>query len=230
MLTKLSVPSTSIAVPPGFDPQAVPIQSNCAGEKAIANSQLQPDQLRQRFIAPPPWTPEITDENRHVFGVFFWFLMPLGPGGVVLYRLADMAAERWGKHVPNSLHLEAAARHFFYVLDWVPARLTAMSFALAGNFEDTIYAWRYLTHKWADELSAVILAAGSGALGVRLGEPLREPDSEEALRMAEAGEAPIYDVGLEPSERTLRSAIGLVWRVIIALMILLAMLTIAVWL
>ena len=66
MLTKLSVPSTSIAVPPGFDPQAVPIQSICAGEKAIANSQLQPDQLRQRFIAPPPWTPEITDENRHV--------------------------------------------------------------------------------------------------------------------------------------------------------------------
>ena len=173
----------------------------------------------------------IIGSHRHVFGVFFWFLIPLGPGGVVLYRLADMAAERWAKTgAPNSHNLDAAARHFFYVLDWVPARLTAMSFALAGNFEDTIYAWRYLTHKWADELSAVILAAGSGALGVRLGEPLREPDSEEALRMAEAGEAPIYDVGLEPSERTLRSAIGLVWRVIIALMILLAMLTIAVWL
>ena len=76
----------------------------------------------------------------------------------------------------------------------------------------------------------VILAAGSGALGVRLGEPMSEPDSDEALRMAEAGEPVVYEVGLEPTERTMRSAVGLVWRLVIAWMALLLMLTIALWL
>jgi adenosylcobinamide-phosphate synthase len=126
--------------------------------------------------------------------------------------------------------LGEAARHFFYVLDWIPARVTAMGFAIVGNFEDSVYAWRNLTSKWSDPLDAVLLASGSGALGVRLGEPLREPSSSEALARAEAGELPIYEIGVEPSERTMRSAIGLVWRAVIAWMALLLMLTIALWL
>jgi adenosylcobinamide-phosphate synthase len=105
-----------------------------------------------------------------------------------------------------------------------------MGFAIVGNFEGAIYSWRYLSGKWSDSLSAVILASGSGALGVRLGEPMSEPDSSEALRMAEAGEPVIYEVGLEPTERTMRSAIGLVWRLVIVWMALLIMLTIALWL
>jgi adenosylcobinamide-phosphate synthase len=170
----------------------------------------------------------IIGSHRHVFGVLFWFMMPMGPAGVVLYRLADIAAQRWS--VRGDFNLSEAARHFFYVLDWIPSRITAMGFAIVGNFEGAVYAWRYLTQKWADSLSAVILAAGGGALGVRLGEPLSEPGSDEALRMAEAGEPLIYEVGLEPTERTMRSAVGLVWRLVIAWMALLLMLTIALWL
>jgi adenosylcobinamide-phosphate synthase len=170
----------------------------------------------------------IISSHHHVFGVLFWFMMPMGPAGIVLYRLADIAAQRWSER--GDLNLSESARHFFYVLDWVPARITAMGFAIVGNFEGAVYGWRYLTQKWSDSLSAVILAAGSGALGVRLGEPMSEPDSSEALRMAEAGEPVIYEVGLDPTERTMRSAVGLVWRLVIAWMTLLLMLTIAPWL
>ncbi|OYY50563.1 MAG: cobalamin biosynthesis protein CbiB, partial [Polynucleobacter sp. 24-46-87] len=170
----------------------------------------------------------IIGSHHHVFGVLFWFLMPMGPAGVVLYRLADTAAQRWSQR--GDFNLSESARHFFYVLDWVPARITAIGFAIVGNFEGAVYSWRHLTQKWSDSLSAVILAAGSGALGVRLGEPMSEPDSDEALRMAEAGEPVVYEVGLEPNERTMRSAVGLVWRLVIAWMILLLMLTIALWL
>jgi adenosylcobinamide-phosphate synthase len=170
----------------------------------------------------------IIGSHRHVLGVLFWFLLPMGPAGVVLYRFADIASQRWTQM--GDFHLSQAARHFFYVLDWVPARITAMLFAIVGNFEGAIYSWRHLTQKWHDSLNAVILASGSGALGVRLGEPLSEPDSDEALRMAEAGESIIYEVGSEPSERTMRSAIGLVWRTIVFWLILLAMLTTALWL
>jgi adenosylcobinamide-phosphate synthase len=170
----------------------------------------------------------IIGAHLHVFGVLFWFMMPMGPAGVVLYRLADTAVQRWSARGDNNL--QEAARHFFYVLDWIPARITAMGFAIVGNFEGAVYAWRYLTPKWSNSVSAVILAAGSGALGVRLGEPLSEPDSNAALLMAEAGEPLIYEVGLEPNERSMRSAIGLVWRLIIVWMALLLMLTSALWL
>ena len=170
----------------------------------------------------------IIGSHHHVFGVLFWFLMPIGPAGVVLYRLADTAAQRWTDR--GDFNLGESARHFFYVLDWVPARITAIGFAIVGNFEGAVYSWRHLAQKWSDSISGVILAAGSGALGVRLGEPLSEPDSDEALRMAEAGEPVVYEVGNEPTERTMRSAIGLVWRLVIAWMVLLLMLTTALWL
>ena len=48
--------------------------------------------------------------------------------------------------------------------------------------------------------------------------------------MAEAGEPQIYEIGIEPSERTMRSAVGLVWRLVIVWLALLLMLTIALWL
>ena len=48
--------------------------------------------------------------------------------------------------------------------------------------------------------------------------------------MAEAGEPLVYEVGLEPTERTMRSAVGLVWRLVIVWMALLLMLTTALWL
>ena len=170
----------------------------------------------------------IVGAHRHVFGVLFWFLMPLGPAGIVMYRLADTAITRWS--AKGDFNLSEAARYFFYVVDWIPSRITAMGFAIVGNFEDAAYAWRHLTHKWADSINAVILSAGSGALGVRLGEPLAEPDSDQALLMAEAGEPQIYEIGIEPTERTMRSAVGLVWRLVIVWLALLLMLTTALWL
>ncbi|MFY0080399.1 regulatory signaling modulator protein AmpE, partial [Acinetobacter baumannii] len=57
----------------------------------------------------------------------------------------------------------------FYWIDWIPARLTAAAFAVVGNFEDAIYAWRNFASRWDDEAAGIILAAGGGAMGVRFG-------------------------------------------------------------
>ncbi len=45
-----------------FDPQVIPVES-LAGEPAIAPERLTVSWLRARFAAPPPWTPEPTDEH-----------------------------------------------------------------------------------------------------------------------------------------------------------------------
>jgi adenosylcobinamide-phosphate synthase len=169
----------------------------------------------------------VVASHRHVFGVFFWFLIPIGPAGAVLYRIAEYLSRAWSQPVhERSEPFSSFARQAFHVIDWIPARLTSLGFAIVGNFEDAIYAWRTYSRQWPDANDGVLLATGSGALGARLLGPLAEPSSIEALGAGDAGPLP---VGEDCTPRALQSAVGLVWRAIVLWMILLLMLTIAVW-
>jgi adenosylcobinamide-phosphate synthase len=172
--------------------------------------------------------------HRSVFGVFFWFLMPAGPACAVLYRVSEYLARAWNEpeHMRNEAFGQFAARAFYWI-DWIPVRLTAIAFAVVGNFEDAIYAWRNFANRWADESRGIILAAGGGAMGVRLGTP-----NENAPQLLPADAAMVdlseadTDVlpGEEPSLRALQSTVGLVWRALILWMILLLLLSSMVWL
>ena len=170
--------------------------------------------------------------HRNVFGVFFWFLMPLGPACAVMYRVSEYLARAWNEpdHMRNEAFGEFAARAFYWI-DWIPVRLTAIAFAVVGNFEDAIYAWRNFASRWADESRGIILAAGGGAMGVRLGTPLETaarvltPDAATVdLSDSEADVLP----GEEPNVRSLQSTVGLVWRALLLWMLLLLLLSGAV--
>jgi len=171
--------------------------------------------------------------HRSVFGVFFWFLVG-GPACAVLYRVSEYLARAWNEpeHMQSEAFGQFAARAFYWI-DWIPVRLTAIAFAVVGNFEDAIYAWRNFAGRWADESRGIILAAGGGAMGVRLGTPY-----ENAPQLLPA-DAAIVDMtesetdvlpGEEPSLRALQSTVGLVWRALILWMILLLLLSSVVWL
>jgi adenosylcobinamide-phosphate synthase len=171
----------------------------------------------------------VISSHRHVFGVFFWFLIPIGPAGAVLYRVAAHLSASWSE--PSSERSPAFtdfARKAFFFIDWIPTRLTALGFAIVGNFEDAIYAWRQYARHWPDSNEGTLLAAGSGALGARLVGPLAEPTGAEMLTGAETPAA--LPVGEDCTPRTLQSAVGLVWRAVILWMILLLMVTVSVWL
>ncbi len=172
--------------------------------------------------------------HRSVFGVFFWFLMPGGPACAVLYRVSEYLARAWNEpeHMRNEAFGQFAAKAFYWI-DWIPVRLTAIAFAVVGNFEDAIYAWRNFASRWADESRGIILAAGGGAMGVRLGTP---QENAPQLLPADAATVDLSDVetdvlpGEEPSLRALQSTVGLVWRALILWMILLLLLSSVVWL
>ena len=173
--------------------------------------------------------------HRNVFGVFFWFLMPVGPACAVMYRVAEYLARAWNE--PSHMQDEAfgifAARAFYWI-DWIPTRLTAVAFAIVGNFEDAIYAWRNFASRWQDEAVGIILAAGGGALGIRLGAPLQSaanasPGDANNLDLA-ALDSDSAPPGEEPTARALQSTIGLVWRALLLWMLLLLLLSMAVWL
>jgi adenosylcobinamide-phosphate synthase len=116
--------------------------------------------------------------HRHVFGVFFWFVvlsaLGLGPAGAVFYRMAEFASRYWTytqrttKGGPHE-HLMNLSQRAFAVIDHVPARLTAFGFAVVGNFEEAINGWRRDAALWLEANEGVLLASAAGALGVQLG-------------------------------------------------------------
>ena len=171
--------------------------------------------------------------HRNVFGVFFWFLMPVGPACAVMYRLAEFLSRAWNEpeHMKNEEFGQFATK-IFYWIDWIPARLTAVAFAVVGNFEDAIYSWRNYADRWSDELVGIILSSGGGAIGVRLGEP----ETKAIILTADASAVDMDSLqfesqpGSEATSRSLQSAVGLVWRALLLWMLLLLLLSFSMWL
>ena len=178
--------------------------------------------------------------HRHVFGVLAWFsvlaALGLGPTGAVLYRLAEFVSRHWSYKEragaqPASESLRRASALAWTVIDWLPARLTALSFAMVGSFEEAIEGWRFHAQRFPNDNDGVLLAATSGALNVRLGgEALRTrangaapPGLEMDATMEDSDTTP----GREPEVGHLRSVVGLVWRSVVVWMLLLALLTLA---
>ena len=153
--------------------------------------------------------------HRHVFGVLFWFVLLPGPSGALLYRLAITLRRRWRGLDAFGAFAERAGR----ALEWPAVRLTAVSFAVVGDFEDAIYCWRTQAQAWPDPEAGVVLAAGAGALGVRLGMPLSAIEGVEVrpeLGVGEAAEVPFLD-----------GVVGLVWRAVVVWVFALLVLAIA---
>ncbi|WP_280152448.1 CobD/CbiB family protein [Piscinibacter sp. XHJ-5] len=180
--------------------------------------------------------------HRHVFGVFFWFVVlssiGFGPAGAVLYRMAEFASRYWAYKnrtvgEPINERLMALSQRLFSLVDHLPARLTAFGFAVVGNFEEAVNCWRRDAGLWRHANEGIILAAAAGAVGVQLGgsaAPGVTPDRSKTFDrgagsddMAAEGSTP----GAMPVLGHLRSIVGLVWRSVVLWMLLLALLSLA---
>ena len=180
--------------------------------------------------------------HRHVFGVFFWFVLlsafGLGPAGAVLYRLSEFASRYWafkGRNMaaPTNERLMALSQRLFSLVDHVPARMTAFGFAVVGNFEEAVTCWRRDASLWKHPNEGIILAAAAGAVGVQLGgaaAPGVTPDRSQTFEggaSPEAVEARGSTPGMPAELGHLRSVVGLVWRSVVLWMLLLAVLSLA---
>jgi adenosylcobinamide-phosphate synthase len=171
--------------------------------------------------------------HKHVFGVVFWFVLLPGPIGAILFRLSEYLARRWNQPPSGALPADRFgdfARRAFAWIDWLPARLTALGFAIVGDFEGAVYCWRKLARPPAivdgmprPESRTLILAAAGGALGSRV------LNSTESGRYFD--EAGLEGAGLaEPNVPMLRAAIALVWRALVLWLLLLLLISVAGWL
>jgi cobalamin biosynthesis protein CobD/CbiB len=177
----------------------------------------------------------LMDSYRQVFATLFWFIVLPGPAGAVLHRAALLLADEWrsdpgGADTTPIAQARAAfggpARALLWLLDWIPARLAALSFAIVGDFEDAAFCWRTQAKAWAaqegGEHAGIVLASGGGALGVKLGGPLPVVTGEPEFR-------PELGLGDEPDADLLPSAVGLVWRALVLWLLLILLLTLANW-
>ncbi|NTV12276.1 MAG: cobalamin biosynthesis protein, partial [Zoogloea sp.] len=106
--------------------------------------------------------------NDAVFGTLFWFLLLGGPGAL-LFRLANTLDAMWGYRTPRYLHFGWAAARLDDVLNYLPARLTALTYALLGRTRRALACWRAQAPHWDSPNAGPVMAAGAGALGILLG-------------------------------------------------------------
>jgi len=152
-----------------------------------------------------------------VFGALFWFFVAGAPGAVI-YRLANTLDAMWGYKTERYLHFGWAAARLDDLLNWIPARLTALTYSLLGSRRAAWRCWRSQAAAWESPNAGPVMAAGAGALMVRLGGPASYRGRLESR--------PVLGEGAEASPGDISRAVALVNRGMglwLALLVLLAL-------
>lgn len=158
--------------------------------------------------------------HRQMFGVLFWFVLlaPLGPVGAVLFRAASILSKRWlGTRGLFSMFAQRA----FHAINWLPVRLTALTYAIAGNFEEAMYCWRTQASTWPEAEEGVVIAAGAGAMGVKLGQSVTV--GGQAVWRPELG------TGQAPDADCIDSAVSMIWRGLVIWLVAGLLVVVAGW-
>ena len=162
-----------------------------------------PDGPRERMRAVEAAV--LVQANNRLFAVIFWFVVlgPLGPLGAWAYRVTDLIRRRAvfnaarsedeAQAVPGAVAREAAIELHAW-LAWIPARLTAMGYAIAGHFDEALHAWRGVRHAslrtTAENNELLLAAVGTGAMALEEGED--DDVQERGVRGASAANRLVF--------------------------------------
>ncbi|MDO8933709.1 MAG: adenosylcobinamide-phosphate synthase CbiB [Rhodocyclaceae bacterium] len=150
---------------------AVPL---AAGDLAAARERVgfivsrDTTQLDAEGVAGAAVESVLENGNDAVFGALFWFFVA-GGAGALLFRFANTLDAMWGYRDQRRVYFGWAAARIDDLLNFVPARLTALTYALLGSTATAIACWRRQAGAWGSPNAGPVMAAGAGALGVRLG-------------------------------------------------------------
>lgn len=158
--------------------------------------------LDERRVAAATVESVLENGSDAVFGALFWFAVAGAPG-VVVHRLVNTLDAMWGYRTPRLEAFGWAAARLDDALNWVPARLTAVTYAVvtAAPMRALVCAWRQGARTESPN-AGVVMAAGAGALGVRLGGP--------GVYHGRLRWRPRFGVGDAPGSDTIRRAVWLV--------------------
>jgi AmpE protein len=113
--------------------------------------------------------------NSQLFAVLFWYLVA-GPIAALTYRLISLSQ--------NIDSVSAQSKQVTDVLDWIPARLTALLFLLAGNFQRGFSTFTKLVLSAPDSNDKILSECGMQAVRVKDEEQTPVPVAEELVEHA----------------------------------------------
>ena len=140
--------------------------------------------------------------NDAVFGTLFWFIVAGGPGAL-LFRLANTLDAMWGYRNTRFHAFGWAAARIDDGLNWVPARLTALSYTLLGDARCAWQCWKTQAAAWTSPNAGPVMSAGAGALRLTMGGSA-EYDGVRELRPT---------LGMGPAAKAVD--IGRAWRLVV---------------
>ena len=124
--------------------------------------------------------------HERLFGVLLWFFAA-GPAGAVLYRLASRMPRFLHETQPDT-RAEEAAVMLHAAAAWLPSRVNAALFGLAGSLDQALLRWRKLRDEvfanWRERTWAVLAEVSAASLTVEEGDagPMVPATLEECLR------------------------------------------------
>ncbi len=132
--------------------------------------------------------------NSVVFGVLFWFIVG-GTPGVMIYRFTDQLYKLWGHDDARYQYFGRFVIALSQLLNWAPARLTATTYAIQGNFLQALKNWWQQARFYNCHNTGIVLAAGAGAIGFRLeGQPVSDEQLIENPDLGQGSPPDLQDI------------------------------------
>lgn len=125
-----------------------------------------------------------------IFAPLFWFAIGGAPA-VVFYRLSNTLDAMWGYRTERYLHFGWAAARLDDVLNYIPARMTALIYACVGHFQSAIQCWRTQAAGCKSPNGGPVMSSGAGALALQLGGPTRYHGTLEDCPLLGCGDRPL---------------------------------------
>jgi adenosylcobinamide-phosphate synthase len=151
--------------------------------------------------------------NDAIFGALFWFVIAGGPGALA-FRLINTLDAMWGYRTPRMRYFGWAAARLDDAANYVPARLTALTYALCGDARNALACWRAQASAWESPNAGPVMASGAGSLKVACGGAARYHGLLEARPVLGSGPMPeAADIGRALS--LVKRSVGL-WLVAVA--------------
>ena len=164
------------------------------------------DNMTETDMARATIESTLENGNDAIFAPLFWFAIG-GVPAVVLYRLSNTLDAMWGYRTPRFLHFGWAAARFDDVLNYIPARLTALTYACLGRFQVAMQCWRTQAAACKSPNGGPVMSSGAGALALQLGGPTVYHGKLEDCPVLGCGEAPLAKDILHASQLIQRGII-----------------------